>query len=197
MASDVQIAKLALQHIGDRWDITALDDDSAEAEQVNLIFEDTREALLRAHPWGFAKAYECPAALTGTVPGNWDYMFTYMTNALKVRGIVDPNTDREDTLRFEVARNAAGNKVILTNVAEPEFIYTQAITDPNEFDPEFVLAFSYMLASRLAIPLTGDGSIAQAMLQMAATHLGTAEESDASELIEPDKAEAGWITARL
>ena len=131
MASDVQIAKLALQHIGDRWDITALDDASPEAEQVNLIFEDTRDALLRAHPW------------------------------------------------------------------DPEFVYTQAITDPNEFDPQFVLAFSYMLASRLAIPLTGDGSIAQAMLQQALISVGAAEETDSNEGIEPDKPEASWITARL
>ena len=168
---------MALQHIGDRWDITALDDASPEAEQVNLIFEDTRDALLRAHPWGFAKKFTSPAALTGTVPGNWDYMYTYMTDALTVRGIIDP-TKENLTIKFEVARNDTGAKVILTNQEDPEFGYTQAITDPNEFDPQFVLAFSYMLASRLAIPLTGDGSIAQAMLQA-------------------DKADAGWITARL
>tara|TARA_R110000765_G_scaffold200964_1_gene306401 strand:- start:1942 stop:2532 length:591 start_codon:yes stop_codon:yes gene_type:complete len=196
MASDVQIAKLALQHIGDRWDITALDDASPEAEQVNLIFEDTRDALLRAHPWGFAKKFTSPAALTGTVPGNWDYMYTYMTDALTVRGIIDP-TKENLTIKFEVARNDTGAKVILTNQEDPEFVYTQAITDPNEFDPQFVLAFSYMLASRLAIPLTGDGSIAQAMLQQALISVGAAEETDSNEGIEPDKPEASWITARL
>jgi hypothetical protein len=196
MASDVQIAKLALQHIGDRWDITALDDASPEAEQVNLIYEDTRDALLRAHPWGFARKYTSPAALAGTVPGNWDYMYTYMTDALKVQGIVDP-TDENLMIKYEVAKNASGVKVILTNQEDPEFIYTEKVTDPNEFDAEFILAFSYMLASRLAIPLTGDGSITTAMINLAAQTLGQAEESDSNEGIEPDKAEAGWITARL
>ena len=76
-------------------------------------------------------------------------------------------------------------------------MYTQAITDPNEFDPQFVLAFSYMLASRLAIPLTGDGSIAQAMLQQALISVGAAEETDSNEGVEPDKPEASWITARI
>jgi hypothetical protein len=196
MSSDVQIAKLALQHIGDRWDITALDNDSPEAEQVNLIFEDTRDALLRAHPWGFAKSYTSPASLSGTVPGNWDYMYTYLTDALVIQGIVDP-TEANLTIKFEVARNNSGVKVILTNQQDPEFIYTKAITDPNEFDPEFVMAFSYMLAARLAIPLTGDGGIAQAMFQQAQSHIGMAEESDSAELIEPDKPDAPWITARL
>ena len=196
MASNVQIAKLALQHIGDRWDITALDDASPEAEQVSLIFDDTRDALLWAHPWGFAKKFTSPAALSGTVPGNWDYMYTYMTDALTVRGIIDP-TKENLTIKFEVARNSSGAKVILTNQEDPEFVYTQAITDPNEFDPQFVLAFSYMLASRLAIPLTGDGSIAQAMLQQALISVGAAEETDSNEGVEPDKPEASWITARI
>lgn len=196
MSSNVQIAKLALQHIGDRWDITSLADASAEAEQVNLIFNDTRDALLRAHPWVFAKAYTSPAALTGTVPGNWDYMYTYMTDCLRVQGIVDP-TKKNLTIKFEVARNAAGVKVILTNHQDPEFIYTQAITDPTEFDAEFILAFSYMLASRLAMPLAGDPELATALINQAFSVVSQAEETDSNEGIEPDKPEAPWITARL
>ena len=153
--------------------------------------------MLRAHPWGFAKAYESPAALTGTVPANWDYMFTYLTDAVRIRGVVDPQTDREDTIRFEVARNSAGNKVILTNAASPEFIYTKRITDPNDFDPEFIIAFSYMLASRLVMPLTGDPELMTPFLQQAYAVTSQAEETDSNELIEADKADAGWITARL
>jgi len=52
--SDVQIAKLALQHLGDRFDITSLDDARPEAEQINLVFENVRDALLREHPWKFS-----------------------------------------------------------------------------------------------------------------------------------------------
>jgi hypothetical protein len=54
MASKVQIAKLALQHIGDRYDISDITEATPEAEQVNLLFDDTRDALLRQHPWAFA-----------------------------------------------------------------------------------------------------------------------------------------------
>ena len=57
MASQVQIAKLALQHVGDRFDISSLTEVTPEAEQVNLIFNDTRDALLRQHPWNFAKKF--------------------------------------------------------------------------------------------------------------------------------------------
>ena len=37
MASQVQIAKLALQHVGDRFDISSLTEFTPEAEQVNLF----------------------------------------------------------------------------------------------------------------------------------------------------------------
>ena len=83
MASETQIAKLALQHVGDRYDISDLTEESVEAEQVNLIFDDTRDWLLRQHPWGFAKKFATPSALVGTVPNNYDFMYTYMTDAVR------------------------------------------------------------------------------------------------------------------
>jgi hypothetical protein len=38
MASKVQIAKLALQHVGDRYDISDITEATPEAEQVNLLY---------------------------------------------------------------------------------------------------------------------------------------------------------------
>ena len=62
MASKVQIAKLALQHVGDRYDISDITEATPEAEQVNLLYDDTRDALLRQHPRVFATKYTSPAA---------------------------------------------------------------------------------------------------------------------------------------
>jgi hypothetical protein len=74
MSSEVQIARLALQNIGDRYDITSLNEASPEAEQVKLVFDNVRDMVLREHPWKFARKYATPAPLAGVVPGNWDYM---------------------------------------------------------------------------------------------------------------------------
>ena len=158
MASEVQIAKLALQHIGDRWDISDLTEATPEAEQVNLVFDDTRDALLRQHPWNFAKKYASPATLSGTVPGNWTYMYTYPTDAVRVNGIIDP-LETGTPIKFEVARNASDVKVILTDQEAAEFFYTARIIDTVQFDPEFTMALSYALAARLAMPLTGERAI--------------------------------------
>tara|TARA_R110000824_G_scaffold178558_10_gene358331 strand:- start:2592 stop:3182 length:591 start_codon:yes stop_codon:yes gene_type:complete len=195
MASEVQIAKLALQHIGDRWDISDLTEATPEAEQVNLVFDDTRDALLRQHPWNFAKKYASPATLSGTVPGNWTYMYTYPTDAVRVNGIIDP-LETGTPIKFEIARNASDVKVVLTDQEDAEFFYTARITDTVQFDPEFTMALSYALASRLAMPLTGERAIMGDMETMARNIVNSAWETDSNEGIEEDLPEATWIQAR-
>jgi len=196
MASDVQIAKLALNHIGDRWDIAALTEASVEAEQVNLIYADVRDTMLRAHPWGFAKKFTSPATLSGTVPGGWDYMYQYPTDAVRVLGVTDP-FGVDTVIKFEIATNSVDQRVILTDQNEAEFYYTSRVTDPTRFDPEFTMAFSYALAAMLAMPLTGDGGIASAMEQKAFSTGHAAFETDSSEGFSKEAPDADWITARL
>ena len=195
MASEVQIAKLALQHIGDRWDISDLTESTPEAEQVNLVFADTRDALLRQHPWNFAKKYATPAALTATVPGNWDYAYTYPPDALRIRGIIDP-LQLGVPIKFEVARNRSDIKVVLTDQVSAELFYTARITDTTQFDPEFTMAFSYKLAAKLAMPLTGERAIMGDMDTLATNVVNSAWETDSNEGIEEETPDAGWIQAR-
>lgn len=195
MASETQIGKLALQHIGDRYDISDLTEESVEAEQVNLIFNDTRDWMLRQHDWSFAKKFATPSALTGTVPNNFDFMYTYMTDAVKVNGVVDP-LNAGTKIDFEVARNSSDVKVILTDAEDAQFFYTARITDPAQFDPEFTMAFSYELASRLAMPLTGDRAIMGDMAALARSMVASARVSDSNEGSTDEPPDADWITAR-
>ena len=197
MASEVQIARLALQHIGDRFDITSLSEASPEAEQVNLVFADVRDMVLRSHPWKFARKYASPAQLSGTVPGNWDYMFAYPSDALRVIRIVNPLGDNQPPIRFEVARNADDARVILCNESEPTLEYTKQVTDPQQFDPQFVTALAYRLAQYIAMPITGDRQIMADMKSLADLEIGKAQSTDANEGFEaPRPAEATWISAR-
>lgn len=198
MASEVQIARLALQHIGDRFDINSLTESSPEAEQVNLVFDDVRDMVLREHPWKFARKYTSPAQLSGTAPGNWDYMYAYPSDAMRIIRIVNPLGDNQPPIRFEIARNSDDVRVILSNESEPTFEYTSRVTDPQQFDPQFVIALSYRLAQYIAIPITGDRQIMADMKQMADIEIGKARASDANEGFEEVRpAQATWIDARL
>ena len=200
MASEVQIAKLALQHLGDRYDIISLTESSPEAEQVNLVFSDVREALLREYPWKFTLSYTSPSQLVGTPPAYWDYMYAYPPDGLKVWRIVnplDPNNDGLPPLKWTIGRNDNGNKVLLTNESEPQFEYTANISETSEFDANFTMAFSWRLAEHIAMPITGDSEIAERVRQKANYWVGVAMTQDGNEGISREQSrDPDWIRAR-
>ena len=196
MASQVQIAKLALQHIGDRYDISDITEESVEAEQINLIFDDTRDEILRRFPWRFAKKYTSPASLTVTVPGLWTYAYQYPSGCVKVRGITNILGADAEALKFEVALLEDDTKVVLTNEDSAEIFFTAQVTDTTRFDPEFTMALSFLLASRVCMALTGSLDIVSKLDQEVLRTVGHAAETDSSEGINREAPEASWIDAR-
>jgi len=199
MATKVQIAKLALQHIGDRYDISSLSESTPEAEQVNLVFDDVRDMVLRSYPWKFAVKYSSPAALVAGPPDtvNWGYAFTYPADALKILNIVNPLGRDKDPLPFEIANDDSDNKVIMAKIEEPIFRYIKQETDTTKYDPLFVMALSYRLAQYIAIPITGDRGMMNDMKQLADEHIGLAAMESNNEGIEaPTTRDADWIEAR-
>ena len=199
-ASDVQIAKMALQHIGDRYDIASLSEASVEAEQINLLYDNVRDALLREHPWKFALRYTSPSELAGTPPAHWDAMYTYPGDALRVWRIVnplDPKGSNLPPLEFTVARNSSGTKVLLTNESDPEFEYTEAVTNSGLFDTAFDMALSWRLAQHVARPLTGDDAVVDRVQREAQYWVELAKREDANEGIGKEQShDPDWIRLR-
>jgi hypothetical protein len=64
-ASEAAIANLALLNIGHTKFITALDDATTEAEVCNLVYAQTRDEMLGAFRWPFAKKRATPSPLGG------------------------------------------------------------------------------------------------------------------------------------
>lgn len=195
--SEVQVAKLALQHIGDRYDINTLSESSTEAEQVALVFDNLRDALLREHPWKFARRFVSPSALSGTAPAQWGYMFAYPADALAVEYIVNP-LDRDDrTLPFDVLVNSDDVKVLVTDVQSPEFAYTKQVTVPARWDSSFVMALSWRIAAHVALPLTQDRELANMLTEKAEYWVGVAKRQDANEGISRIQSrDPDWIKKR-
>ena len=87
--------------------------------------------------------------------------------------------------------------VILCNESQPTIEYTKQVTDPQQFDPQFVTALAYRIAQYIAMPITGDRSIMSDMKTFADLELGKAQATDANEGFEAVRpAEATWIAAR-
>ena len=111
-------------------------------------------------------------------------MYTYPSDALKVIRIVhplDPRGANLPPLNFAIGRNSADAKVLLTDQSEPEFEYIKKITSPTEFDALFDWAFSWRLAAAIAMPITGDGQIANMAKQDADREVGKAKMEDGNE----------------
>ena len=199
--SEVQVAKLALQHIGDRYDITSLSDQTAEAEQVNLVFENARDAMQAEHPWNFCRTYVSPARLSATtIPGNWAYVFNYPSDALRVWKIENPLGRNLPPLPFQVFRMEIGGnftKVIGTNESEPEFVYSAKIETATEWSPHYVLALSWRIAEMIAMPLTGSTEVFDRVKRDAKMEIARAKEEDGNEGIWHEQSrDPDWLEAR-
>lgn len=104
MTTSADIVNRALIAIGARANVTSLQERSPEAEQANWLYVPTRQALLRAAHWNFARktAYltvikSAPGTPTNPGPGTlawdpatqpappWLYEYAYPSDCLQVR----------------------------------------------------------------------------------------------------------------
>jgi hypothetical protein len=151
MASEVDICNLALAHIGQARQITAISppDGSAEAAHCHRFYPMARDIILEAHYWGFATK-RVGLALTGTAPGTWEFSYAWPNGALDIQQIL---LEEDDTPQeFAVETQGAG-QLIYTNVEDAQAKYSALITDTNRFSNTFKFAVSHMLASFLAGPI--------------------------------------------
>jgi hypothetical protein len=65
---DVAIANMTLQAIGTRSNIVSLDEASPEANNLNLVYAQTRDELLRKYQWNFARM-QAPLSLVKAAQG--------------------------------------------------------------------------------------------------------------------------------
>ena len=198
MASEVQICKLALARIGADYQIASLSEASAAAQACNLLYEPARDSMLREHPWNFATKYVAPATLTGTVPGRWDFMYAYPSDCVRVLEIMIPVDAAPGTteIPFEVGINEDDAKVIMTDQDEATIKYSKRVTDPNQFDPQFVTALSYRLAAELAVILTDDPRIQSNMETLYRNVVLSTWETDSNEGLADPAQTVDWLDVR-
>lgn len=195
MASEVSICNLALSHIGAAADISSLSESSQEAYHANLLFAETRDSVLRAHPWAFAARYK-HLSVVGMAPGHWRYQYAYPNDCLVVRRLLQDRT-RDNPIPYEVGLSDRYNaRVILTNAERATLFYTCQVTNPLVFDENFIQALSWKLAAELAMPLTRDEKRMNAAYQMYQGALAEALAINANEAHPHNPPEADWITGR-
>lgn len=155
MATDVDIANMALGNLGTRATIADLNENSVESREISRVYATARDNILSLQDWNFARVY-LTLASSGTPPTRWANSYAYPSDCLKFRGFdcglpfPYPGCLVTD---FEVATDGT-NRFIFTNVDQAVGVYTQRVTDPNRFETEFTSAFAMTLAALVALPIT-------------------------------------------
>lgn len=156
--------------------ITSLTENTREARLCNSFFETDRDATLRDFPWGFARKQAALAELSEVVTG-FTYVYAYPADCLLIREIYNPaKVDAEDLIPYEEGISSTGNiKLILTEQAGAELIYTKKITNATIFDALFADAFAWRLAADLTTPLLGKTDLTVQFWRSYAASVGIAK----------------------
>lgn len=183
MASTVEICNIALSNLGDQL-ITSLTEANARARACNLRFNDTRDAVLRSHPWNCAMS-RATLAVSGTPDWGYTNSFALPTDCLRVLDVEDPDTE----WKIE-GRN------IVSDGSTIKIRYIAQITDTTLFDSTLVQAIALKLAWEIAETLTGNIDLKREMWQKYQFAISEARSNDAMEGT-PEKIEADeWLLAR-
>lgn len=189
MATDVDIANMALSRLGTRATVADLTENSTEARQITLWYETVRDDLLGILDWNFNRMSQ-PLAQSGTPPDRWAYSYAYPSDGLKVwrlefggwcwtrwNGLAIP---------FEIASDGT-NQFLLCNDSVALAVFGQRVTDPARFSPAFVLAFVDCLAAAIALPITQKADLAERLARRAQDRVEKAQADSANEQSSTDR----------
>jgi hypothetical protein len=201
MATEVDIANLALAHLGDSATVASLDppEGSAQAEHCAIFYPIARNTLLEVHNWKFSIRRITLAALS--VPSyEWAFAYAAPSDAIRMLSVLPANgSAADDSQPYDTESSDTGAGLILTDQDGATLRYTALVTDTSKFPPLFIDALAWLLASHLAGPiLKGDAGKAEAKACYSAyrTILAQATVSDANQRkIRPTHTPA-WIGAR-
>ena len=165
--NSTEICNMALSYLGNGR-INSIDDAAEDARKCKIHYDHDRRRMLMAYPWGFAKRMEKLALFTDKVPG-WDFACSYPTECVNVTYVYDEDgARRKEEARedFEIV-TLDGRKTIATDVRDAWVEYTADVRDANMFSEEFTEGLTHLLASSIAMGITGNANIAMQHMQLA------------------------------
>jgi len=149
----VQICNMALANLGQRA-IQSLDQPNPSSVACKQRYDEARVEALSTQLWAFAKKWKTGVQVNADPMPGWTYVHKYPTEALRIFSIwqEDPAAPK---IPFEVSSAmTGGGKWVHSNQESPVFIYTTDIEDVTLFDAAFSSALSWLLAAKIAMPIT-------------------------------------------
>jgi hypothetical protein len=181
--TQLDVAREALAQIGTRSTLASLDDGSAEAQYVNLLYAPIRDFLLVDGDWDFSLVgvkVLCDPIDQGSPYGfrPWLFEADYPAGALRIRQCIPEDFDPLDPRPVEWnIGSSGGQKQILTRVAIQQVLTTQAVPE-DWWDAIFREAFVRLLGSALAFALENRIEASKAKLDEALGFAGIGKMRD-------------------
>ncbi len=201
MTSQLDVTKLALQALDERFDnVTATDDDLPGVEQITLVFDDEFDMLIVEHPWTFAMRWRELDEISGDpdLPPHWSGALPYPDDAKKVWEVMNPLGRDYPSLPFKVGFLANSRKVIFQNGGDEVSVgFTLDGLTIEDAGPFFVKALANRLAARVCMAVTSSTSLKDALDKTAELLVLKAASEEANEGVDVDRdRDPDWIRAR-
>jgi hypothetical protein len=156
MVSKVSIANRALTYLGAKR-ITALSDDTLEAEAISTMYEQSLRSILSECLWTFATERVSLTRIVDSPAWQNDgmsYYFQLPSDLIRIFEVSDDSA----VWRREGER-------ILANVSSFGILYVKYLDDPPKYTASFIEAFANKLAYDCAYEITNSTTLTQALLQ--------------------------------
>tara|TARA_R110000851_G_scaffold246062_1_gene398767 strand:- start:9085 stop:9702 length:618 start_codon:yes stop_codon:yes gene_type:complete len=150
--SKEQLCNMASSHLGNYGTVSNIDSPTTEIETTySLWYDVSRQTFLKTVIPNFSMTRKRVAQLSETPPYPFAYVYEYPKDCLKVLGIGAV----EDKLNNYTVENNRIYTDILYSDGMP-IRYIRDVTDVTDMSPEFKTAFSWYLASAVALEITQD-----------------------------------------
>ena len=199
--SSTDICNLALIRLGEKRVTNIVTDSTERAIQCNLIYEQTRDELLRDYDWNFAIVRVQLAQLSEDPVGQYDYAYQLPVSPFCLR-ILNIITDQEaegiENIQSHINQPdyRIERRKLLTNESTVSIRYMAREQDISLYDPLFIDAFSLRLATKLALSITQSTQLANAVFGEFLVVRNRAMAADGKEETRnPDPSSNKWVDA--
>lgn len=184
-ASDIEVVNRSLTLLGVD-PINSMSDPTKAASTANRLYNDTRAAVFRAHPWNcLIRRASLPLDAVKPTYG-YENQFVLPNDFLRLVGIEDQNG------LFSIE-----NRKILYDGEIMRITYVALLTDVPSYDTLLVDALAARLASDMALPLLQSSQSMEQMWQLYELKLREAKFVDAQENSQQVLDADYWLNSRF
>jgi hypothetical protein len=187
VSSQVSVINQALSLIG-ADPIMDINENSKPAKFAKILWDDTRDALQRLHPWKCCLKRQSLALMNTAPISGWSYQYTLPTNPYCLR--VLQMEEAEYTYTVE-------GRALMTDETEAKILYIGRVEDVVLWDALLRKLMSYKLSADLAYPIAASATLAKVREEAFVEALKEARSIDGMEGPLPAFIADDWINARI